>query len=133
MKKLILSSLLLWSSLFADINGEPEQIMIKQFKKELKIPYRIDPVSSLVEVYIEPETLFNKSKNIVTMYIIDGGSKFDKNKLKAAYYEDFYNIACNSSMKLFFGDNQSNILTYKVMFNGKESFNHSYSKDVCKK
>lgn len=133
MKKILLIGLFIYSSLFASINGESEQALIKELKKELKIPYRIDNVSSFVEVYIAPETIGAKSKNIVMMYIIDGGSKFDKNLLKQAYNKDFKNVSCNSSLQLFFGDNQSNVITYKVMFEGKESFNLSYTKENCKK
>ena len=81
MKKLLLLGLFVCSSLFASINGQSEQALIKELKKELKIPYRVDNVSSFVEVYIAPETIGEKSKNIVMMYIIDGGSKFDKNLL----------------------------------------------------
>lgn len=133
MKKLLLLGLFVCSSLFASINGQSEQALIKELKKELKIPYRVDNVSSFVEVYIAPETIGEKSKNIVMMYIIDGGSKFDKNLLKQAYNKDFNNASCNSSLKLFFGDNQSNTITYKVMFEGKESFNLTYNKENCKK
>lgn len=32
----------MYSSLFADINGEPEQIMVNKFKKELKQAYYKD-------------------------------------------------------------------------------------------
>lgn len=133
MRKMFLYFILIFfaNNLFADINGESEQSVIKQLKKELKIPYRVDNVSSLVEVYIEPETLNTKSKNVVIMYIIDGGSIFDKNILKEAYNKDFKNMSCNSSLKLFFGDNKSNTLTYKVMFNGKESFQLNYNSKNC--
>ncbi len=130
MKKFIMSILVMYSSLFADINGEPEQIMINKFKKELNIPYRIDKVSSMVEVYLSFE---KTGKNIVIMYVIDNDSKFDKEKLKQAYYKDFKNMVCNSSVNIFFGDDKKNTISYRIMSQGKYLFEFSYVNEDCNK
>ncbi len=132
MKRVLLSSLLICSSVFASISGVTEQKVIKGLKNELQVPSRIDKVSSIVDIYVN--TTKNKvgGEIISLMYVIDGEATFDKNKLKQAYDKDFIKMTCNSELNKLFGDDKKNTVNYKIMYKGIESFSLNYNYGDCK-
>ncbi len=131
MKKLLILLIVSSLSLFATIDGQDENAVVKFLKADSNIPSKINDNIALTDLYIEPNKSTPKGgKEIVYEYTLNSTKAYDYEITKKNIEKGKKDICKNN--KFMFGDKLNNTVVDKYKHLGKIVFQAKFDTNICR-
>lgn len=131
MKKLLILLIVSSLSLFATINGQDENAVVKFLKAKSNIPYKASDNLANTDLYVEPNKTTPKGgKEIVYEYTLNSTQAYNYKELKEAHEEVLINTC--KSYEILFGDKLNNAVVNKYKHLGKIVFQIKLDASMCR-
>lgn len=131
MKKLLILLIVSSLSLFATINGQDENAVVKFLKAKSNIPYKVSDNLANTDLYVEPNKTTPKGgKEIVYEYTLNSTQAYNYKELKEAHEEVLINTC--KSYEILFGDKLNNAVVNKYKHLGKIVFQIKLDASMCR-
>ena len=131
MKKLLILLIVSSLSLFATINGQDENAVVKFLKAKSNIPYKVSDNLANTDLYVEPNKTTPKGgKEIVYEYTLNSTQSHNYKEWKEAFEEEL--VKNCKGIEFLFGDKLNNAVVNKYKHLGKIVFQVKLDASMCR-